>query len=235
MFRVIPSPYTTPNPIILGSLGATAILEYNVISSPLSQPRSVLLGQGLSAICGIGITKLFALLPEQKFDDLRWLAGALAVGVASMVMTLTKTIHPPAGATALLAATSGEITGLGWFLLPMVLVGSAVMLVVACLVDNIQRQWPVYWWTEHDLSVPQKEAETLDVEKDDRTVVDEEIRSSHEEYAASACNAVMITERQILVPKSVSLTNEEMAFLEVIRLKLESVEFSMDGTAAERG
>ena len=70
-------------------------------------------------------------------------------------MGLTNTIHPPAGATALLAATTQEITDLGWYLLPLVVLGSVVTLVVACLVNNVQRQFPLYWWTERDLAVLQ--------------------------------------------------------------------------------
>lgn len=78
--------------------GAAAILEYQTIDSPLAQPRNAILGQVFAAIIGVGVTKLFQL--SSDFDNLRWIAGALAVGLTSAFMGFTKTVHPPAGATA---------------------------------------------------------------------------------------------------------------------------------------
>jgi len=139
-------------PVVLASFGAAAILEYNAIESPLAQPRNLLLGHVLSAVIGVGITKLFLYLPPDRFQDLQWLAGALAVGVASVAMSLTKTVHPPAGATALIAATSADVTDLGWWLPPLVLLASMLMLASALLLNNItNRRFPVYWWTPIDL------------------------------------------------------------------------------------
>ena len=140
-------------PIVIASFGAAAILEYNTIESPLAQPRNLILGHFLSAAVGVGITKLFLLLPGQRFEDLRWIAGALAVGVASVLMSFTKTIHPPAGATALLAASNLEIQEMGWWLLPLVLLASMLMLGSALVVNNgMGRRYPVYWWTPLDLA-----------------------------------------------------------------------------------
>ncbi|OAP57168.1 hypothetical protein AYL99_07906 [Fonsecaea erecta] len=139
-------------PIVIASFGAAAILEYNTVESPLAQPRNLVFGHFFSAIVGVGITKLFLLLPPDQFQDLRWLAGALAVGVASIVMSFTKTIHPPAGATALLAATNVEIQDLGWWLLPLVLLAAMLMLASALVINNFSgRRYPVYWWTPVDL------------------------------------------------------------------------------------
>jgi len=157
---------TGKNPLlIIGSLGATAILEYNTITSPLSQPRNAILGQGIAAAIGVAITKLFAYLPPDQFEDLRWLAGALAVGLSSAVMGMTKTIHPPAGATSLLAATSVGVSDLGWLLIPIVMGTSAIMVFVGLIVNNIQRQFPLWWWTELPLTPPsfqnQDEAECI--------------------------------------------------------------------------
>lgn len=141
-----------PVPIVIASFGAAAILEYNTIESPLAQPRNLIVGHFLSAAIGVGITKLFRLLPQARFEDLRWLAGALSVGCASTVMGITKTVHPPAGATALLAATTPEMTELGWWLLPLVLLASSLMLASAMVVNNLYKRFPLYWWTPADLS-----------------------------------------------------------------------------------
>ena len=61
-------------------------------------------------------------------------------------MQFTKTTHPPAGATALLAAVDDVILALGWYYLPVVLLSSTMVLVSALLVNNIQRRYPVFWW-----------------------------------------------------------------------------------------
>ncbi|KAG9784276.1 hypothetical protein KCU88_g2857, partial [Aureobasidium melanogenum] len=142
-------------PIIIASFGAAAILEYNTIESPLAQPRNLVVGHFLSAVVAVAITKLFLLLPTyQQFDHLRWLAGALAVGAASVLMSFTKTVHPPAGATALLAATNVEIQELGWWLLPLVLLAAMLMLASALVLNNVAgRRFPIYWWTPVDLKM----------------------------------------------------------------------------------
>lgn len=152
VFLRLPALDGHPVPIVIASFGAAAILEYNTIESPLSQPRNLILGHLFSAAVGVGITKLFHLLPAARFDELKWLAGALAVGTASTVMGMTKTVHPPAGATALLAATTPEMTALGWWLLPLVLLASCLMLASAMLVNNLYKRFPVYWWTPVDLT-----------------------------------------------------------------------------------
>ena len=66
-------------------------------------------------------------------------------------MHVTGTTHPPAGATALLAATDVGVRGLGWYLVPVVVVSSFVMSVVGMGVNNLQRRWPVWWWRVGDL------------------------------------------------------------------------------------
>lgn len=161
-------------PLIIASFGAAAILEYNTIESPLSQPRNLVFGHFFSAVVAVGITKLFEHLPPHRFEDLRWLAGALAVGVASMVMSFTKTVHPPAGATALLAATNVEIQELGWWLLPLVLLAATLMLASALLLNNLfGRRFPVYWWTPVDVKALREER------KQGKTTVPDVEKGSH--------------------------------------------------------
>lgn len=91
------------------------MLVYGAIESPLAQPRALLGGHFIASLIGVSITKLFSLLHnEQRFDELRWLAGSLATATAIVAMQITETTHPPAGASALLAAVNPEITELGW-------------------------------------------------------------------------------------------------------------------------
>ena len=127
---------------MIGSFGASAVLVYGTVRSPLAQPRNLVGGHVLSAIVGVVICKL---LPEQPM-----LAAPLAVATAIAVMHATRTLHPPGGATALIAVIGGPaIRDLGFFyVLVPVAAGAAILLTIAVLVNNLapQRRYPEYWW-----------------------------------------------------------------------------------------
>ena len=119
---------------------------YGAIESPLAQPRALIFGHFFSALVGLCVTKLFSLMPiEARFDSLRWLAAALSSAIAIVVMQITETTHPPAGATALLPAIDNGVWNISWYFLPVVLLSSTMILAVALLVNNIQRRYPVFW------------------------------------------------------------------------------------------
>lgn len=85
-------------------------------------------------------------MPDQeRFNSLRWLAASLSSAVAIVVMQITQTTHPPAGATALLPATDDAIWELSWYYLPVVLLSSVIIVAVAMLLNNIQRRYPTFW------------------------------------------------------------------------------------------
>ncbi|MBR9980517.1 MAG: HPP family protein, partial [Desulfatitalea sp.] len=86
--------------LIIGSFGATAVLIYGAVRSPLAQPRNLIGGHVLSAVIGVTAAKWLGHHP--------WLAAALAVSTAIAVMHMTKTLHPPGGATALIAVIGGD-------------------------------------------------------------------------------------------------------------------------------
>jgi CBS-domain-containing membrane protein len=194
--------------------GAAAILEYHTIDSPLAQPRNAMLGQIFSATTGIVITKLFQLSPH--FESVRWVAGALAVGVASAFMGFTKTTHPPAGATALLCATEPSIMALGWLFLPMIILGTTLLLAVALLLNNIQRRFPLYWWTPADLSRPSED----DIERVARVQSEKEWARSSGFAEPEVVDAITINQGHIVVPEWVVLEDEERAILEILQTKL---------------
>lgn len=89
-------------------------------------------------------------------------------------MALTKTVHPPAGATALLAVVDNNLLDIGWFLIPVVLLGCALMLGVALIVNNIERRFPIYWWTPEDLSKKKPILQRRDSSELKNGAVDEE-------------------------------------------------------------
>ena len=128
--------------MIIGSFGASAVLIYGAIKSPLAQPRNFLGGHVLSALIGVTAFKLLA--PHL------WLAAALAVAFSIALMHATKTLHPPGGATALIAVISGaKVHNLGYlYVLVPVAAGALVMLAVALLVNNLapRRRYPEFWW-----------------------------------------------------------------------------------------
>jgi len=78
-----------------------------------------------------------------------WLASSLAVATAIAMMQATKTLHPPGGATALIAVIgSNKIHNIGFlYAVVPVGVGVIVMLIVALIVNNIpkNRRYPEYW------------------------------------------------------------------------------------------
>ena len=83
------------------------------------------------------------------FNEHMWLASSAAVATAVALMHLTKTLHPPGGATALIAVIGGEkIHDLGFsYAIVPVGAGAAVMLVIALLVNNVakNRRYPEFW------------------------------------------------------------------------------------------
>ena len=128
--------------LLIGSIGASAVLVFAAIKSPLAQPRNLIGGHIIAGFIGMACFKLFG--------DTQWLAGALASSLAIVAMLLTKTLHPPAGATALIAVIGGKkIQSLG-FLYPFVPagLGALILLVVALIINNLSknRKYPEYWF-----------------------------------------------------------------------------------------
>jgi CBS-domain-containing membrane protein len=128
--------------LIIGSFGASAVLVYGAIKSPLAQPRNLIGGHFLSALVGVAAYQLL--------HGEIWLASAVAVATAIGVMHATRTLHPPGGATALIAVIGGEkIHALGFlYAVTPVGVGAMIMLAVALLVNNIpeKRRYPEFWF-----------------------------------------------------------------------------------------
>jgi len=205
-------------PALIASFGASAILEYNAIRSPLGQPRNALLGHTFSAIVGVGITKLFLFHPE--FEKIKWIAGALACGISSAVMLLTNTIHPPGGASAVLAATLPEITDMGWYFVGLVMWGTTLMLLVSLVINNIQRQFPMYWWTPLDL----KKEKVQDVEEwpDAQGGVERKKSEEEQEEENEKTNEIRISAFDVFLPEELSLNKDEAEFLEGLMNRLRS-------------
>jgi len=122
---------------LIGSFGASSVLIYGIINSPLAQPRNLIGGHLICAIIGVSVQKLIGSEP--------WLACALAVSLSIVVMQITKTLHPPGGATALIAVIGSEkIKALGYlYVLSPVLTGVVILFLVAMVFNNLRhRKYP---------------------------------------------------------------------------------------------
>lgn len=131
------------NLYLIGSFGASAVLVYGLPASDYSQPRNLVGGHLISALAGVLI---FKLLPGNIA-----LAGALAVTLALAGMMATQTVHPPGGATALIAIINPVANELGFeFLFAPVLSGVLIMLITGVLLNNLSsnplRRYPKYWF-----------------------------------------------------------------------------------------
>lgn len=127
--------------MVIGSFGASAVLVYGATKSPLAQPRNLIGGHIISAVVGVFCYK--------TFPEFTWFAASLAVSTAIALMLITRTLHPPGGATALIAVIgSDKIHHLGYLyaLIPVGL-GAFAMLIVALLVNNFSknRRYPEFW------------------------------------------------------------------------------------------
>jgi CBS-domain-containing membrane protein len=126
------------NIFLVASFGASSVLIYGIINSPFSQPRNLLGGHLISAIVGVTIHKF---IPVEL-----WLSCAISVSLSIVLMQITKTLHPPGGATALIANMGSEkIHSLGYlYVLSPVLSGVLILLCVALVFNNLtdHRNYP---------------------------------------------------------------------------------------------
>jgi CBS-domain-containing membrane protein len=125
----------TNYPLIAAPFGATAVLVFAVPESPLSQPRNVICGNIIGGLVCVFLVSLFGSEP--------WVM-ALAVATAIKIMQLTKTLHPPGGAVALV----GVMSHASWhFLFTPVLAGSIIMVICTLAFNNIvsKRRYPQHW------------------------------------------------------------------------------------------
>jgi len=132
----------TDNLLMIGSLGASAVLVYGAPRSPLAQPRNLVGGHMLSATVGVLCAQLLGAYPG--------FAEAMAVASAIALMHLTRTLHPPGGATALIAVIgSDQVRALGYlYVLAPAGLGAMILLVVGLLANNLSasRRYPEFWW-----------------------------------------------------------------------------------------
>jgi CBS domain-containing membrane protein len=122
-------------PVLVASLGASACLIYGVPNVPFAQPRNAIMGHLIAALIGVAIYQCFGTY---------WYTAALSVSLAVATMVGTRTVHPPAGATALIAVINRQ----DWlFPLMPVGIGICILVIVGIIINNLalNRKYPNYW------------------------------------------------------------------------------------------
>ncbi len=115
-----------PSTWLVAPMGASAVLVFAVPASPMAQPWSVLGGHLISALVGVTCA-IYITDPV--------LAASISVGVAIALMFSLRCLHPPGGATALLAVIL-HATSYRFALFP-VLVNSLLLVSAGVLYNNL--------------------------------------------------------------------------------------------------
>ncbi|TMP43007.1 HPP family protein [Pseudoalteromonas citrea] len=114
--------------LLIAPFGASVVLIFGVPSSPLANPKNVILGHLLTASIGL----LFV-----NYSEVNTLTIALATGLAVSLMLLTNTTHPPAGANPILIM----ITAPSWqFLIFPIFTGTVIMVLTAKVIERCRQR-----------------------------------------------------------------------------------------------
>lgn len=122
--------------LVMASFGASAVLVFGVPDAPMAQPRNVIFGHTFSAVAGVVTVMLFGLT---------WWSPAVGTALALLIMLLTKTTHPPGGATALFAVMSQVHFS---YIFSPIMVGAVILVIIGLLVNNLSpnKHYPRYWY-----------------------------------------------------------------------------------------
>jgi CBS-domain-containing membrane protein len=116
------------SPILVVSMGASAVILFTMPTAPAAQPVAAFLG----------------VLSAQLFDNTAVAVG-IAVGVHAGLMARFGYMHPPSGGTALTAVVGGSaVTDLGYSFIWRPVLLNAVLLVVLAFVINAPFAWRRY-------------------------------------------------------------------------------------------
>ena len=116
-------------PVIVASMGASAVILFIMPNSPLAQPWPLVGGHVVSAVIGITCAQLFT-------DTI--FATACASAGSVLAMLLLRCLHPPGAATALTPIIAGgplHVMNYSFVLMP-VGINVAIMLVMAIAINR---------------------------------------------------------------------------------------------------
>ena len=123
-------------PLLVLSMGATAVILFTMPTAPAAQPVPVILAHCVAAFLGVASAQIF---------DNTALAVGVAVGVHAGLMVRLGYMHPPSGGTALTAVIGGDaVTDLGFEFIWRPVLLNAVLLVLLAVVINSPFKWRRY-------------------------------------------------------------------------------------------
>lgn len=120
------------------SLGPTVMLAFTTPGDPSAQPRNAVIGRLVGIAAGAGCLAVFGLTdrPPAPVGGLTAgyvLAGALSVGLTTLVLVLLRSPHPPAGASTLIVSL-GILTSAREI---AVMVGTVLLVIAAAWALNL--------------------------------------------------------------------------------------------------
>jgi CBS domain-containing membrane protein len=193
--------------LIVGSMGASAVLLFAVPHGTLSQPWSLIGGHGVSALIGVTCALFIPNL---------WLAAALAVGLAIGVMHYLRCIHPPGGATAITAVIGGPaVHALGYqFVLTPVLLNVVIILATAIGVNAF------FSWRRYPAGLARQPKKT-EVETEKKHLAPGSLSHSDLEYALRQLNSTIdVTEADLTRIYQMAAEHAKSAHLEPWQVRL---------------
>ena len=116
---------------LIPPFGATLVLVMAVHESPLAQPKNIFFGHVLSGLSGLIIITLIG-------SNIYCLG--LGVGLATFIIMITNTVHPPAGGNPLIVILGDQT--LSFILMP--LAGGSIIIILFAIIYNkiFRRKYP---------------------------------------------------------------------------------------------
>ncbi|KAJ9474106.1 hypothetical protein PHBOTO_004179 [Pseudozyma hubeiensis] len=144
-------------PLIIGAFATEAVVTFFAFRTPLAQPKNILLGNSISAVMGVAMEKAFAgtNYSVSGVYGIDWIAAATAVSGAVFAMQIFGFTHPPGAAIALLAITDQRTHDLDWWLIPVVIISSLIVIGWALIINNVGgRRYPENWFYMNAFAEP---------------------------------------------------------------------------------
>jgi len=113
---------------LIPPFGASMVLVMAVHESPLARPKNVFFGHLISAFSGVLVYAIFGL---SHFSI------GLGVGLAIVLMMITNTVHPPAGANPIIAILGAK--GADFIFIP-VAAGASFIVIFAVIYNKLLKR-----------------------------------------------------------------------------------------------
>ncbi|GAC92877.1 hypothetical protein PHSY_000435 [Pseudozyma hubeiensis SY62] len=144
-------------PLIIGAFATEAVVTFFAFRTPLAQPKNILFGNTISAVMGVAMEKAFAgtNYSVSGVYGIDWIAAATAVSAAVFAMQIFGFTHPPGAAIALLAITDQRTHDLDWWLVPVVIISTLIVIGWALIINNVGgRRYPENWFYMNAFAEP---------------------------------------------------------------------------------